>query len=66
MHAHVLYIVLVHFFIGLSCQTCQTILIQEDSKWVDAKHEHVDSEVELQTLDQKWLVQILLDHTVLS
>ena len=66
MHAHVLYVVLIHLLVGLCSQTGETILVEEYPERIHTKHQDIDPEVKLQALDQEGLVKILLDDAMLA
>ena len=39
-------------------------MVDIDPKWVERRNENVNSQVELETVDQKWLIDILLDDVL--
>lgn len=66
VHAHVLDVVLIYLFIGLCGQSGQTISIEEYPEGVHTKNEHIYPKIELQTLDEKGLIKVLLHHAMFT
>ena len=65
VHAHVVDVVRVHRLVLLSRQPCQSIFEDVYSKRIYASDQHVDAQVEFQSLHQTGLVDVLLHHVVL-
>jgi hypothetical protein len=66
MHESVFQVVASGSCVDLSSKTGQTLLVHENAEGVGACHEDVDSHVELETIDKKWLVEVALDYAALA
>ena len=51
MHATIFDVSIVNFFIFLSCKPAQSLIINENSDWVDPHNEYINSEVEFEVFD---------------
>jgi hypothetical protein len=51
MHEEIVDVVRIWALIKRGCKSNQTLLINENSKRVDSHEEHVDSEIEFQTIN---------------
>lgn len=63
MHAHLLEIIRPGCNIGLCGESDQSLLIHIQPQRIRACHKHIDSQIELQALNQKWFVEVSLDNT---
>lgn len=66
MHAHILQIIFIHFLVGLRRKSCETILVKEDAQGINSSHENIDSQIELQAIHKTRVIEVLLNHTVLT
>ena len=53
------------FLIFASSKPCQAFLIDIKSQWVHTSDSHVDSEIELESIKEKWASNVLADHELL-
>lgn len=50
----------------LSCKSREAFVINVEPEGVGACHQHVDAQIELEFIDQKWIFDILLDHILIT
>ena len=64
MHLHVAHVVVGGLRVGSGGEPGQAILEKKYSQRLDAKNQHIEAEVELHPVDQKRLVDVLLDYAM--
>lgn len=65
MHTHILHVFLIGRHIGFCGESAQSLSEDEDPEWVHACHQHVDAQVELESIDEVGTAEVSLDHAVL-
>ena len=59
-------IVRVGLLIGLSSEAGQAFMIDVEPERVGARHQYVDTQVELESINEKWVLDIALDDILMS
>jgi len=65
MHVKIAHVGIGRFLLLVGAEPDEPILVQEHAQGVHARHQHVQPEVELESVDEQWLLELLLHHTLL-
>ena len=65
VHVEVVEVVLIGGTVLTGRQATEPLIVEENSERVHAREEHIDAQVELELIDQEWLVEVPLHHVVL-
>lgn len=65
MHAYILHVFFIRRNVGLCRKSAQSFAEDEDSKWVNTRNQDIDSQVELQAIDQIWPTEVSLNNAML-
>jgi hypothetical protein len=64
MHTYVLHIFTGRSLVGFSRKSTQPFLVEINSQRIDAADQHINSEIELESVDKIWFVHISLNYAV--
>jgi hypothetical protein len=65
MHVKVAHVGVGWFLLLVSAKPDEPIVVQKHPQRVHARHQHVQPQVELESVNQEWFLQVLLHHTLL-
>lgn len=65
MHVKIAHIGISRFLILVGAEPDEPILVQKHAQGVHGGHEHLQPQVELESVDQQWFFKILLHHALL-
>lgn len=54
------------FVVLLGSKSCETFVIDIESKWICSSHEDIDPKIEFELIDKKWIFDILLDNILIA
>ena len=66
MHKQVAEVVLRRRTILIGSQTTETFVVKVYSEWINTAEQHVNTEIKLESVDQKRLMQVPLNDIVFS
>lgn len=66
MHELVLQVLSARRHVRLSCKPGQPVFKHKDPQRVNASDQHIDPHIELQALNKERLMQVSLDHVLLT
>ena len=66
MHCEVSTVFFIWFSIFHSSKSCQSFRIHEYLKRAYTLDQHIDAEIKLQSINQKWIFDVFLNHTLIA